>query len=313
MSDIPTTKYPVQGAYDLGLEMSLLLPSSAPASWSAAVHEAARLLVDQRWDRESYPAADLSTLSLLLFARTYTGDRLPRDVPIAELREALDEPADREPRIVDEIDRALAESGQGYDPATRNTPLWNIFNSAHDQYVGRLGVSALADDVEPPRPGPSPMRAAAARLSRLFADFPSQAHGQVNAPQVASGPLVVAADRVQIVTATSMRGLRCVHNDEARTVRVDGPEATHECDQGHVTTDWELDAARVRMAVARATGAQPFTQGRHQLQELLIASTDLPRHSDPKQDNVFLREPKHPIVGRGDIIQRIKDLIDRRR
>ncbi|MET9373970.1 hypothetical protein ABZX98_07445 [Streptomyces sp. NPDC002992] len=301
-------------AYDLDLEMSLLLPSSAPASWAAAVHEAARHLVDLRWEADCRATDDLTTLSLLLFARTYTGDRVPQDVPVIELREALTGPADREPQFIAEIDRALTETGQGYDPAvSRGTPLWSIFCAARDQYEGRLGQSALADDIEPPFPGPSLMRGAAGRLAQFFADHPAEVSDRAIAPAVAAGPLVIESERIQIVTAGSIMPLRCPRNHDVRAVRVDGPEVATECGQGHVSGHWALEAARVRMAVARATGDRPSGQGKRVLQELLIVSTDLPRHSDPQQANVFLREPRHPVVGRDDVLQQIHGLIDERR
>ncbi|MFF0551133.1 hypothetical protein ACFYUL_19455 [Streptomyces sp. NPDC004311] len=313
MPDTPMVNLADHSAYGLELEMSLLLPSSAPAPWGAAVHEAARILVDQPWEQGSRASVDLCTLSLLLFARTHGGDRVARDVPVTELREALSGPADREPRIVDEIDRELTKSGQGYDPAARQSrPLWSIFNAVRDQYGGSIGASLLADDIEPPAPGPSPMRASAARLAQFLTAYPEQAREQATAPAVAPGPLTIESDRIQIVTAKSLRPLRCSQGDPVRMVRVDGPEATFECEQGHTSGHWELEAARVRMAAARATGAHPSVQGKYQLPDLLVGSTELPRHSDPRQANVFLREPEHPIVGRDDIFARINRLIDER-
>ncbi|MFD6115156.1 hypothetical protein ACFWG0_34375 [Streptomyces yangpuensis] len=314
MSDILAAKSGEPSAYDLDLEMSLLLPSSAPASWDAAVHEAARLLVDQPWDQSSGAPVDLCTLSLLLFARTYHGDCAPRDVSAAELSEAFHGPADREPEIIGEIDRALTATGQGWSRVTRrDTPLWSIFNAARDQYGGRIGASLLADDIEPPAPGPSPTRGAAGRLAAFFAGYRDEAREQTTAPVVAPGPLIVESDRIQIATAHSVRPVsRCLHDDQVSSVRVDGPAAILVCDQGHASGHWELDASRVRMAVARATGARPSAQGRHRLPELVVASADLPRHSDPRKVNVFLREPKHPLVGRDDVLERIGRLIDDR-
>ncbi|MFD9206619.1 hypothetical protein ACFVZM_10075 [Streptomyces sioyaensis] len=309
MVEDPMVKSADTSAYGLEVEMSLLLSSSAPAPWGAAVHEAARLLVDQEWERNSPASVDLGTLSLLLFARTHSGDRAPGDVPIAELREALYDPGDREPQIVDEIDRALTDTGQGYSStALRDAPLLTIFNPLRSRYGGRLGASMLADDIEPPLPGPSLMRAAAARLARLFANSPAQDHEQATGPVVAPGPLIIECDRIQIVSRSSLRPLRCRQTDHVRAVHVDGPEVIQECDKGHTSTDWQLDVARVRMAVARATGAHPAAQGRHQFQELLVASPDLPRHSDPRQANAFLSEPPYPIVGRDDIYEQIERL-----
>ncbi|MEV7277640.1 hypothetical protein [Streptomyces sp. NPDC093111] len=314
MSETPARKAVDPSAYALDMEMSLLLPSSAPPPWAAAVHEAARHLVDLPWGAGGRAAVDLATLSLLLFARTYTCDRAPKDVPVTELREALDGPTDREPRIIDEIDQALSETGQGYDRAAgRGTPLWDLFNTARNQYAGRLGASALADDIEPPAPGPSPMRGAAGRLAQFFADTSVPPGEGAVAPEVESGPLVIESDRIQLVTAGSIMPLRCPRNHDARTVRVDGPDVSTECGQGHISGHWSLDAARVRMAVARATGDRPSVQGKRALKELLIVSTDLPRHSDPQQDNAFLRAARHPVVGRDDVLEQIHGLIDDRR
>ncbi|MFG3348641.1 hypothetical protein ACGF1Z_26720 [Streptomyces sp. NPDC048018] len=305
---------PDQSAYDLDLEMSLLLPSSAPPPWSAAVHEAARHLVDHPWEQNGQAAVDLTTLSLLLFARTYTGDRAPKDVPVTELREALAGPADRELRIIDEIAEALTATGQGYNPAvSRGTPLWDLFNTARSQYTGQLGASALADDIEPPTPRPSPMRYTAGRLAQLFADTSVPPVEGAVAPEVESGPLVVESDRIQIVTADSIMPLRCPQNHDVRTVRVDGPEVSTECGQGHVSGHWSLEAARVRMAVSRATGDRPSVQGKRVLTELVTVATDLPRHSDPQQDNAFLRAARHPVVGRDDVFAQIHGVIGKRR
>ncbi|WP_331452152.1 hypothetical protein [Streptomyces sp. SS162] len=286
-----------QSAYDLDLEMSLLLPSSAPPSWAAAVHEAARHLAGLPWEAGGRAADDLTTLALLLFARTYTGDRAPAEIPVTELREALDGPVDREPRIIDEIDRALTATGQGYDRAAgRGTPLWDLFNAARNQYAGRLGASALADDIEPPFPGPSPMRGAARRLAQFFADTSVPPREPAATPAVESGPLTIESDRIQLVTAGSIMPLRCPRNHDVRTVRVDGRDVVTECGQGHVAGHWALEPARVRMAVARATGARPSVQGKRELQDLLIVTTDLPRHSDPYRDNVFLQASRHPAI-----------------
>ncbi len=284
--------------YDPDLETRLLLPSSASASWGAAVHEAGNLLAGAQprsWD--------LCTLALTLFALTRTG-RAPREVPVTELHSVLSGPDHREPQIVDEIDQALTATGQS------GTPLWDIFNAARDRY-GSRGGGWLGDDVEPPAPGPSPMRAAAARLALLFADYPEQGRQHAGVPEITAVPLVIESDRIQIVQAGSVKPLSCPQGCQVREVRVDGPEAVRVCTEGHESKSWELDAARVRLAVIRATGPRPAVQGRHQLQELLIASTTLPRQSDPRQANRFLR-PQPPLVGRDDILARLDRLVDGR-
>ncbi|MEU8954902.1 hypothetical protein AB0C93_11415 [Streptomyces sp. NPDC048518] len=56
--------------------------------------------------------AELPTLALLLFARTYAGDRVPRDVSVEELRQALDDPSAGENRVTDEIRQALDATGK---------------------------------------------------------------------------------------------------------------------------------------------------------------------------------------------------------
>ncbi|MFI8102098.1 hypothetical protein [Streptomyces sp. NPDC086023] len=295
-------------AYSLDLEMSLVLPSSAPAPWSPAVHEAARL-VGRSWQEDESKPIDLLTLALLLFARTHTGTRAPQDVPVAELRDALSGPADREPQIIDEIDRALTETGQGYAPGAGDAALWELFNAARNQYGS---ASGLADDIEPPRPGPSPMRAAVARLARLLAGYSDGARKEATAPLLEPGVLTVKANRFQIVSRNSVIALRCPYGDEAAAVCVDGPKAIMECVQGHTSASHRLDAGRVRMAVARVAGIRPSASGSHLVPELLIASTALARHSDSAEANAFLRTPTHPIVGRDDVLRKISRIIDRR-
>ncbi|MEU2231295.1 hypothetical protein [Streptomyces vietnamensis] len=308
MSQTPAMSLVDPSAYALDLEMSLLLPSSASASWSPAVHEAARL-IGRSWQQDGSESTDLLTLALLLFARTYTGTRAPQDVPVAELCEALSGPADREPKIIAEIDQALTETGQRYAPGAGGAPLWELFNTVRNQYGS---ASALGDDIEPPRPGPSPMRAAAARLARLLADYPDGAREEATAPLLEPGILTVKANRFQIVRRNSVIPLRCPYGDDVAVVRVDGPQAIVECVQGHTSASRQLDAARVRMAVARTIGARPSASGSHLVPELLIASTALARHSDPVEVNVFLRTPTHPIVGRDDVLRKINRIIDRR-
>ncbi|WP_282698329.1 hypothetical protein, partial [Streptomyces sp. CC208A] len=163
-----------------------------------------------------------------------------------------------------------------------------------------------------PAPGPSPMRGAASRLAQLLADYPDEAREKATAPQVVPGLLTIKANQFQIVSRSSVMPLQCPYGDGVLAVRVDGPEAILECVQGHITASWQLDAARVRMAVARATGARPSAPGSHLLPELLIASTSLDRHSDPVEVNVFLRTPTHPIVGRDGVLRKLNHIIDRR-
>ncbi|MFH9426288.1 hypothetical protein [Streptomyces sp. NPDC017529] len=311
MSDVPTAESAAQSAYDLDLEMSLLLPSSAPGRWVAAVHEAARILATRPWVRGGRAGDELCTLALLLFARTYTGERQPHDVPTTELHDALAGPADREPQIVDEIELALTAAGQGYDPTSVSAPpLWRIFNTIRSQYGGRLGASSLADDIEPPAPGPSPMRGAAQRLSQFLTGYSDQERRQATAPDVQAGSLSIEAERIQIVTTNSLVRLCCPEDHPARVVRADGPSATRECAQGHVAEHWQLDPAHLRVAAARATGVRLSSQGTHQTQELMIVAVGMPRHSDPNQVNWVLQQPDHPIVGRDDIIEQVRRKVD---
>ncbi|MGW4051385.1 hypothetical protein ACWENA_11180 [Streptomyces sp. NPDC004779] len=76
MSQTPAIDLVDPSAYALDLEMSLLLPSSAPAPWSPAVHEAARL-IGRSWQEGESKPTDLLTLALLLFARTHGHPRSP--------------------------------------------------------------------------------------------------------------------------------------------------------------------------------------------------------------------------------------------
>ncbi|MEU6662119.1 hypothetical protein [Streptomyces sp. NPDC046821] len=293
MSEVPTAESAPQSAYDRGMEMSLLLASSAPAPWGAAVHEAARILADRPWTSTSRSSAELSTLSLLLFARTYTGDRTPQDVPIAELRAALDGPADQEPaQVLEEIEHALTETGQGCGPVSTQAsrPLWGTLSTVCDQYASRLGVGALADELEPPVPGPSALRGAATRLVEFLSTYPSPVREQATAPEVAPGPLVIESKRIEMVSRDRIMPLHCPDSHRMLKVLVDGRTVTMECEHGHGSGVSQLDAARVRMAASRATGTHPSTQGTHTVKELLILTADSPRHEDPRQINVSLQQ-----------------------
>ncbi|GAA4705583.1 hypothetical protein [Streptomyces youssoufiensis] len=230
-------------------------------------------------------------------------------MPLAELRESLAGPVEDEPPIRAEIERALAAAGQGYDRAAgRHTPVWAVFVAVGDQYRARAG-GGMGEELEPPRPTASAMRAAAARLTRHLATYPAHTRERATAPEVASGPLVITADRVQMVTTNSVRTLLCPQGHAAHTVRVDGPVATYACQHASDQMLRALEAARVRMALARAAGVHPSTQGTHVVPDLLIASAnDLDRHTDPQDANVFLRQ-QPDIVGRDDLVDRLAHMI----
>ncbi|MEU9373731.1 hypothetical protein AB0D94_08190 [Streptomyces sp. NPDC048255] len=312
MPDAFTPEPTTESAYALDLEMSLLLAASAPAPWLAAVTESARILAGRPWTQGSLAPGELCTLALLLYARTYTGERLPHEVPVEELREALDEPLDREPRIVDEIDDALTATGQVRDvrSAEETAPLRRIFDAAKDRYIAYAGMSMAALDVEPPVPGPSPMRRAAQRLAEFLTDYTPLERQGAAAPLVESGPLLVEATTIRIVTSGSVMPLQCPRRSEdgVGVVRVDGPVATFECEQGHVSQDWRLSPAHVRLAVARATGVRPSVQGTCRVEDLLIMAASMPRHSDPLQ-SVFFRAAQTELVGQEGVIGRIRRLI----
>ncbi|MEU3402931.1 hypothetical protein ABZ766_03115 [Streptomyces sp. NPDC006670] len=314
MPDAFTPEPTAEISYALDLEMSLLLASSAPAPWLAAVTESARILAGRPWTKGSPASGELCTLALLLYTRTYTGERLPHDVPLEELREALDEPLDREPRIVDEIDAALTVTGQVRDvrSAEEAPPLRRIFDAARDRYIAYAGMSMAALDVESPVPGPSPMRRAAERLAEYLTDYTPLEREGAAAPKVECGPLVVEATTIRIVNSGGAMPLECPRRseDRVRVVRVDGRLATFECEQGHLSQDWRLSSAHVRLAVARATGARPSVQGTRRVKELLIMASDMPCHSDPFW-NPFLRAARTELVGRDDAIDRIRRLISR--
>lgn len=300
MTDVPTVDPVSQSAYDLDTEMSLLLPSSAPDPWGAAVHEAARILADRPRDTSGRMKADLCTLALLLYERTCRSGRQPHDVPVTELHESLaGSSRDREPRIVEEIDRALTATGHG--TSLEPTPLRDIYAKVSNVYP-EIGV--VADEIEPPGPGPSAMRGAAVRLDAFLADYSEHARRQAAVPEVASDPLVIEADRIELVTANSIMPLRCLYGDHAQRVRVDGPRARGECERGHVRS---LSPAHVRVAAARATGSRPSAAGTHRIERLLVVTEGL-RHTDPHRLNVFLKQP--PLVGRDDIMEEMLRHVD---
>ncbi|MGW0537877.1 hypothetical protein [Streptomyces sp. NPDC003032] len=145
------------------------------------------------------------------------------------------------------------------------------------------------------------------RLAEFLSTYSADARQEATAPTVEDGPLAVEAGRIEIVTTGSIMPLRCPrqHTDRVRAVRADGPRAALECEHGHVLEFWQLEPARLRLAVARATGKRPSVQGTHQVEKLLIVSPDAPRHSDPHRINVFLQTTGTPLFGRDDIVKQL--------
>lgn len=168
----------------LGLELSLLLSSTAPPGWRSAVVEAAHLL-DERYRGDW---AELHTLALLLFARTHTGGRPPQDVPVEELVRAFDDPTAGENRVIGEIRHALAAVGQESDLGKPHgePPLLLIFRSVSDRYGG---PAPWSDEWDPVPPGPSPFDHAAKRLvSYLNTYQPGHRDSPSRVPEVGDGP-----------------------------------------------------------------------------------------------------------------------------
>ncbi|MET8561224.1 hypothetical protein ABZV75_11790 [Streptomyces flaveolus] len=282
--------------YALDVELSLLLSSAAPPGWRSAVEEAAHLLSE----RYSGDWVELHTLVLLLFARTYSGDRTPRDVPVEELVQALDDPSAGENRVTKEIRQALDATGQRDDPRKlhEESPLRLIFDPVSDRYGGPIPWS---DEWDPVPPGPSPLDHAAKRLVSYLSTYQSNHRDSPSSvPEVGDGPLHVEAGRLLMASRTSLVPPSCAAGcpSHPRRLTVDGPDVTLVCEDCNARRRWrQLDPAHVRFALARALGVAPSVQGSYSVSgELHIPLAEMPRGADPYQFNWFLfgRESESP-------------------
>ncbi|MEV1011772.1 hypothetical protein [Streptomyces sp. NPDC049881] len=266
--------------YALDLELSLLLSSAAPPGWRSAVEEAAHLLSE----RYTGAWAELHTLALLLFARTYTGDRTPRDVPVEELRQALDDPSAGENGAVAEIRQALDAVGQGYnsDKPDDKSPLRLIFGPLADRYGGSIPWS---DEWDPVPPRPSPLDHAAERLVSYLAAYEAgHRDSPSSVPAVGDGPLYLEAETVFIASRNSLVPPLSAEGrvSPVRRLTIDGPVVVCGTDQ----RQRQLDPAQVRLAVARTLGVAPSVQGAYTIPgTLYVPCADLSRGADPYEFN----------------------------
>ncbi|MFD4258686.1 hypothetical protein ACFWR9_13875 [Streptomyces sp. NPDC058534] len=280
--------------YGLDLEMSLLLSSTAPPGWRAAVEEAAHLL-KERYCGERYrgQCAELPTLALLLFARTCAGDRVPRDVPVEELVKALDDQSAGENRVTEEIRQALDATGQGRDACQpgEEPPLLLIFRPVSDRYGG---PAPWSDEWDPVPPGPSPLDGAAKQLvGYLSAYEPGRRDSSSRGPAVDDGPLYIEADAVLLASRSSLVPPGCgggCSPSRPRRLTVDGPVVIVNCEGCDTRRRGrQLDPAPVRLAVARTLGVAPSVQGAYSIPgDLHIPLAEMSRGADPFQFTWFL-------------------------
>lgn len=281
----------------LGLELSLLLSSTAPSGWRSAVAEAAHLLSE----RYRGDWAELHTLALLLFARTHTGDRPPRNVPVEELVAAFDDPAAGENRVTEEIRQALAAAGQESDLGKPHAepPLLLILRTVSDRYGG---PPPWSDEWDPVPPGPSPLDHAARRLVSYLSTYqPGHRDSPSNVPDVGDGPLHVEADRLLMASRHSLVPPNCAGGCPClpRRLTVDGPDVTIVCEGCDMRRrSLELDPAQVRLALARALGVAPSVQGSYSVPgELPVALAKMPRGADPYRFNWLLADGERESPG----------------
>ncbi|MFG3126728.1 hypothetical protein ACGFZU_03345 [Streptomyces tendae] len=271
------------------MELSLLLSSAAPPGWRSAVEEAAHLLSE----RYSGDWAELHTLALLLFARTFSGDRTPRDVPVEELVQALVDPSAGENRVTEEIRQALDATGQGYDACQpeEEPPLRLIFGAVSDRYGGPIPWS---DEWDPVPPGPSPLDHAAERLVGYLSRYESGHRDRPSSvPDIGDGPLHVESDGILMASRNSLVPPSCggsCATSRPRRLTVDGPVVTLNCEGCDTRRRRkQLDPAQVRLALARTLGVAPSVQGSYSIPgELHVPLTEMSRGADPYQHNWFL-------------------------
>lgn len=275
--------------YALDVELSLLFSSAAPPGWRSAVEEAAHLLSD----RYSGDWAELHTLAFLLFARTFSGARTPRDVPVEELVQALDDPSAGENPVTEEIRQALEATGQEYDTCLPNEepPLRLILDPVSDRYGGPIPWS---DEWDPVPPGPSLLDRAAKRLVAYLSTYEASHRDRpASVPEVGDGPLHVESDGIVMASRSSLVPPSCSGDCAAsrpRRLTVDGPVVTLNCEGCDTRRRWkQLDPAQVRVALARTLGVAPSVQGSCSIPgELYVPLADMPRGADPYQYNWFL-------------------------
>ncbi len=276
--------------YALDLELSLLHSSAAPSGWRSAVEEAAHLLSD----RYSGDWAELHTLALLLFARTVSGDRTPRDVPVEELVQALDDPSAGKNSVTEEIREALKAAGQGYEGRRldEEPPLRLIFGPVSHRYGG---PAPWSDEWDPVPPSPSPLDRAAKRLVSYLRTSQASKRGRSSSvPDIGEGPLHIESDGILLASRNSLVPPGCgggCFASRPRRLTVDGPMVTIHCEGcGTQGTRKRLAPAQVRLALARTLGVAPSVQGSWSIPgELYVPPAEMARGADPHQYNWFLR------------------------
>ncbi|MBP5935375.1 hypothetical protein F3K43_04605 [Streptomyces sp. LBUM 1476] len=226
----------------------------------------------------------------MLFARAHSDSAAPRDIPVADLLTALDVPVPpgEEHPVTSEIRQALAAAHQSDNPFS--TPLGQIVTAVADRYNGMLSWygTSLLHEHGPEGPAPSPLDHAARRLASHLNSYRPQGPIPPAVPAVDDGPLRIEAFQVYLVTRDNLPLLMCTDcGRPLHALAVDGFMVTAECgsQRQHLR---DVEAAHVRLALARATGVAPSVQGQHTVADLYIASAAMPREADPRRYNAVL-------------------------
>ncbi|MEU6379560.1 hypothetical protein [Streptomyces sp. NPDC046909] len=258
-------------------EMAYLLPTTAPDVWRAAVARAAQLLAPTWDDRPG----DIGALSFVLLTLSVEREEPPQSIPLAVTAEYL-RAQGREP---EELSRRIEAAGQsagvlgvgdGSGPLDR---LWRNLSSWLEAPGEPMGDA----------PGQPPVLWTAVRgLHDVISSLDEADIRQTPVPLPSLSTLTVLVSRyVQIVTARAIRPVKCdtCTGSEGGVLRVDGPEVTFVCAEGHTTAHDRLEVRRVRNALAYAgvpIGAAVAVEG-----DLPVTSSACGERSDPRHLSRF--------------------------
>ncbi|NEB01902.1 hypothetical protein [Streptomyces sp. SID13726] len=259
-------------------EMALLLPSTAPDLWRAAVERAAHLLAPS-W--QEHPSLDLTALSFLLLMWSAEREQSPASLSAEAVAEELSVQGEQPQELRDlsrRIEAAATDAGvlgRGYGPGTLD-PLW-----------ADLSCWSEASDDEAEGHPPA-LWAAVGRLRDVISGLTEAALRHASPPHPSLGTWTVSVShRVRVVSPAAILSITCTTcgSREGGELHIDGPAVAFVCTHGHDTTTRRLEVQRVRNALAHAglpAGADVSVEG-----DLHVTHRDCHAQSDPRHLSRF--------------------------
>ncbi|MFJ5733955.1 hypothetical protein [Streptomyces microflavus] len=271
--------------------MSLILPSTAPKAWGDAVRRSARICVAT--GKEGFNA--LAFVLYTLAAEQRVGvDAVSMDDVRAALRNPDLHRGDEPTRLRARIQTILEAQGQYHfslSPARDvETALWRIYREVghRESYEDWTGI--------PPSTSELGRQVAALRDEFVMTDEEAAVLPHVPDPV---GPVVLritgqAKISFRSVSAESVVAVRCPPCKRPRMsveLRVDGPEVTFMCQDGHTSRDANpsLTALRVRNALVHHPGPERIpweSEGTVVIDgDLLVAHKGMRENVNPYSDH----------------------------